>query len=68
MICKFSGYDPNDIKYDTTKYVGAKSKRLEVKRLYELLPEFRQLSLEEGLSSLVGEYMANEGAPAHAAP
>ncbi len=54
LICKEVGYDPNQIKYDTTKYVGAKSKVLNIDKVNALLPSRKRIALEEGLSEMVG--------------
>ena len=48
-ICRHVGYDPADIQYDTSRYVGAKSKCLGVEKLRKLLPGFAPTSLDEGL-------------------
>lgn len=50
MICKKIGYDPDLIRYDTSKYVGAKRKFLLTEKLNKLLPNAITTPLEEGLS------------------
>ncbi|MES2965919.1 MAG: NAD-dependent epimerase/dehydratase family protein [Bdellovibrionota bacterium] len=52
-ICKYVGYDEKKIEYDTTKYVGAKSKFLGVKKLRRLLPDYSMRSLDEGIRETV---------------
>lgn len=52
-ICKHVGYDPAAVQYDTSRYVGAKSKCLGVDKLRALLPDFRPTSLDEGLSRTI---------------
>lgn len=53
MIAEEVGYDPNLIRYDTTKYVGSRSKRLDVEKLGTLLPGHRFLPLREGLARTI---------------
>lgn len=53
LICASVGYDPGRIVYDTTRYVGAKSKCLEIGRLKTLLPEFSPTPLEKGLPPVI---------------
>lgn len=49
MICELVGYDFRRIEFDTSKYVGARSKCLSIRRLRELLPDFQHTPLQEGL-------------------
>lgn len=53
LICKKLEYDPNAIQYDTSRYVGAKSKCLMVNKLRRLLPDITMTSLEDGLSATI---------------
>ena len=53
LICTPAGYDPEKIIYDTSKYVGAKSKCLEIGKLRKLVPEFSPIALSEGLPKVV---------------
>ena len=48
-ICRIVSYDFGKIQFDTTKYVGVKSKRLSTKKLAGLLGELRRTRLEDGL-------------------
>lgn len=48
-ICKTVGYDPAQIQYDESKYVGAKSKCLDVAKVKRLVPDFVPTPLDEGL-------------------
>lgn len=48
-ICKQIGYDFDDIRFDTSQYVGAESKCLVVKKLKTLLPDLALTPLEEGI-------------------
>lgn len=49
LICEIVGVNQDVIKYDTTKYVGAKSKCLNVEKLNRLLPGRKTVSLRAGL-------------------
>ena len=63
ILCQLVGYNPDDIQYDTTKYVGATSKVLVINKLRRLLPEFRHTPLESGLKQTVNWYLAARGLP-----
>ncbi|HVX15681.1 MAG TPA: NAD-dependent epimerase/dehydratase family protein [Pirellulales bacterium] len=53
LVCKEVGYDFKKIHFDTSRYVGARSKCLSVVKLHRLLPSLRLTSLEEGLKHSV---------------
>jgi GDP-L-fucose synthase len=53
LICRETGFDPACVQYDTTKYVGAKSKCLEIGRLKSLVPDFSPIPLEQGLPPVI---------------
>jgi GDP-L-fucose synthase len=53
MICELTGYEFERVQFDTTKYVGAKSKCLSVKKLREYLPDMTMTPLREGLARTV---------------
>jgi GDP-L-fucose synthase len=55
-ICRLVGFDPDDIRYDMTKYVGVRSKCLSIDRLRELLPGFRHTPLAAALEQTVIDY------------
>ncbi len=52
-ICNIVGYDFNKIEFDETRYVGAKSKCLDIAKMNRLLPAFALTPLEEGLRDTV---------------
>lgn len=52
-ICEVVGYNPANIQYDTSKYVGARSKVLAVEKMRRLLPEYRLVPEEAGLKEVV---------------
>lgn len=53
LICTEVGYDPAAIQYDTSKYVGARSKCLSIDKLRRLLPDFAPTSLADGLPPVI---------------
>ncbi|MEZ5045615.1 MAG: NAD-dependent epimerase/dehydratase family protein [Chitinophagaceae bacterium] len=55
IICEIVGYDFDDIQYDTTQYVGAKSKILNIEK-YTLLVDkssIKKTSLEYGIKQTI---------------
>ncbi len=50
LICEIVGFPPEEIAYDTTRYVGAVSKCLNVGKLKSLLGEYRLTRLHEGIA------------------
>ena len=52
-ICSILSVEPNVIKYDKNKYVGARSKKLVTKKLDSILPKRKRTLLEEGLKKTV---------------
>ena len=61
LICKQIGYDFNRIHFDTTKYVGAKSKCLNTDKLKNLLPNLQLTSLEIGLNQTIDWFWSEQG-------
>ncbi|EAZ88740.1 NAD-dependent epimerase/dehydratase family protein [Crocosphaera chwakensis] len=53
VICEAVGYDFNKIQFDTSRYVGAKSKCLVVDKLKQSLPNFSLTPLELGLTKTI---------------
>lgn len=53
LVCDMLDYDPELIEYDTSKYVGARSKCLRIDRLRELLPDWKLTPLSFGLKSTI---------------
>jgi GDP-L-fucose synthase len=58
-ICEHVGYDFSQIHFDTTKYVGAKSKVLAVGKLNQLLPNRTRTTLKAGLAKTIDWFAAN---------
>jgi GDP-L-fucose synthase len=57
LICDKVDYDFKKIKFDVSKYVGAKSKCLDIKKLKELVPGLKFTSLKEGLDKTIKWYL-----------
>ena len=53
LICEKVDYDFNAIKFDTERYVGAKSKCLAVGKLQQYIPDLTLTSLEVGLTKTI---------------
>ena len=53
LICEITGYDHDKIFYNETKYVGALSKNLDINKKKKLLPDYKEISLEEGLRETI---------------
>ena len=60
MIASISGYESRLIQYDTSKYVGATSKKLEIDRLNALIGPRPRLDLVKGLSEVMKANAPNE--------
>lgn len=61
-ICRIIGYDRNLIRYDTTKYVGARSKVLDVNKAKTILDSYdkRLIDLDAGLQSTIQWFKDNK--------
>lgn len=53
LICAAVGYNPSAIQYDIGRYVGARSKCLEIGKLRRILPDFSPTPLAVGLPPVV---------------
>lgn len=53
MICEEVGFDFGRIEFDRSRYVGARSKCLDVSKLSSLLPGFSRTPLREGLRQTI---------------
>ena len=60
-ISKHVGYDYKKIKYDTSKYVGAKSKVLNTKLINQIFPNFsnKLTNLDDGLKKVIEWFVKN---------
>lgn len=52
-ICQEVGFPPEEIRYDTSRYVGVRSKCLSVEKARRALGEYRLRPLREGLREMV---------------
>ena len=59
-ISKIVDYDKDKIFYDTSKYVGAKSKILIVDKLKKIILDLKMKSLDEGLENTVKWFSENK--------
>lgn len=57
MICDAVEYDFDKIQFDETKYVGARSKVLDVRKLKEILPNISLTDPREGIKELVAWFL-----------
>jgi GDP-L-fucose synthase len=53
LICNIVKFDHEKIIYNKDKFVGAKSKKLNIERKKELLPNYKNIPLEEGLRETI---------------
>jgi GDP-L-fucose synthase len=53
LISKLVGFNPESIKYDTTRYTGVRSKQLSVEKLLKLLPDLRFTAIETALGRTI---------------
>jgi GDP-L-fucose synthase len=53
MICEIVGFDFQAIQFDTSRYVGARSKCLDVGKLKQIMPELTLTPLRNGLEKTV---------------
>ena len=54
IICDTTGYDLEQIQFDTSKYTGAESKLLTTAKAKAMLSSYAQRDLESGITELVG--------------
>ncbi len=57
LICKEVDYDFEKIEFDTSRYVGAKSKCLEISKLKKLVPDLSYTPLDLGLRETITWFM-----------
>jgi GDP-L-fucose synthase len=61
LICEKVGYDFGRIQFDTSKYVGAKSKCLSIAKLRGVMPDLQFTPLKEGLNTTIEWFMKEGG-------
>lgn len=57
LICERVGYNNDHIGYDTSRYVGARSKCLEIAKLKTLVPNVRFTPLQSGLDETIAWFL-----------
>ncbi len=67
LICEVAGVDADVIEYDTTRYVGAREKVLDVSRLRRLVPGLHRTPIRQGLKTVV-DWMEATYFSSHAVP
>jgi GDP-L-fucose synthase len=60
-ICELVGYDSATIRYDTSRYVGVRSKQLSTRKLKSLLPHFEVTPVEQALNATVEWVLEEQG-------
>lgn len=60
MICEEVHYDPAAVRYDTDRYVGARSKMLLCEKVDRLVPDRPRTSLRQGLRQTIAWFLANQ--------
>lgn len=60
LICTQVGYDIEAIQFDTSRYVGAKSKCLAVGKLRRYLPDLQLTPLQTGLAKTIDWFYAHQ--------
>ena len=58
-ICDLVGYDFNRIRFDTSRYVGARSKFLVIDKLAAIHPGFTRTPLRDGLAKTIDWFWEN---------
>jgi GDP-L-fucose synthase len=58
LICQHTGYDFDQIHFDTDRYVGARSKRLDIRKLKGLVPDLNLTPLDQGLAQTIAWFLA----------
>jgi GDP-L-fucose synthase len=60
IICEQVGYGFDAIQFDTSRYVGARSKCLSIRKLRQLVPDLQFTPLETGLARAI-QWFQTEG-------
>jgi GDP-L-fucose synthase len=62
IICEQVGYPVEQIEYDSSRYVGARSKCLDIRRLRRLLPDLQLTPLSVGLARTIEWFWSEQQA------
>lgn len=57
ILCEKAGYPFENIEFDTSRYVGTRSKLLSIKKFRRALPGFKSRPLHEGLGEMMEGYL-----------
>jgi GDP-L-fucose synthase len=57
IICNYFNYDKTKIFYDTTKYVGVMSKKINVEKIKSFIPDIMFTELKEGIEKTINYYI-----------
>lgn len=60
LVAGFFNFDPDKIQYDLSRYVGARSKCLDISRFREKLPHFTPITLQSGLKATIHWFQQNQ--------
>lgn len=60
LICENVGYDFNSIQFDTSRYVGAKSKCLQIEKLKNFVPDLNFTPLDQGLTKTINWFWSEQ--------
>ena len=60
-ICQKVGYDFNSIQFDTSRYVGAMSKCLQIGKLRKIIPDLTMTPLDVGLAKTIEWFLKERG-------
>jgi GDP-L-fucose synthase len=60
LICENVGYDFNSIQFDTSRYVGAKSKCLQIEKLKKFVPDLNFTPLDQGLTKTINWFWSEQ--------
>ena len=60
MICEIVDYDPEEIIYNTSRYVGARSKCLEIDKLKLYCEDLRLTPLQTGLRNTIDWFLSKD--------
>ena len=59
-ICRLVDYDNREIQFDTAKYVGARTKCLNIRKLKALIPSYSPTGLDQGLQQTIDWFLVHK--------
>lgn len=60
VVCEAADFPFSKVEFDTSRYVGARSKVLDVKKLTKILPSYTPRPLQNGIQEIVSWLMENK--------